>query len=349
MLRTMMLKMARNESFTDLVSFAGRKSGMVDRFVAGKTLEEAVPVVREFSSHGIRSTLDLLGEGVTRADEAREMAGRYLQALQGIDDFELGSTISLKLTQLGLEFDPDLCRENLRNILQAAVECGNFVRIDMESSSVTQLTLDVYRDLAAEFGNRHVGIVIQAYLYRSEKDVEELCRLGSNIRLCKGAYMEPESVAFVQCAGSRDQNHLPYCSGVCCMGSLKQINYVKEQYPDAQISMYYIDIRAMAEEEVEVVDPQALQSSVTGIMHVLGAQAQLHGLVPSPEHLRGNGIGVSRQAQIGQGLAHDLLRFPGFVDLGVVEEVHPGVVGGLQEGFGFTQIDLPPEGHPRAQ
>jgi len=196
MLRTMMLKMARNESFTDLVSFAGRKSGMVDRFVAGKTLEEAVPVVREFSSHGIRSTLDLLGEGVTRADEAREMAGRYLQALQGIDDFELDSTISLKLTQLGLEFDPDLCRENLRNILQAAVEYENFVRIDMESSSVTQLTLDVYRELAAEFGNQYVGIVIQAYLYRSEKDVEELCRLGSNIRLCKGAYMEPESVAF---------------------------------------------------------------------------------------------------------------------------------------------------------
>jgi len=198
MLRTMMLKMARNESFTDLVSFAGRKSGMVDRFVAGKTLEEAVPVVREFSSHGIRSTLDLLGEGVTRADEAREMAGRYLQALQGIDDFELDSTISLKLTQLGLEFDPDLCRENLRNILQAAVEYENFVRIDMESSSVTQLTLDVYRELAAEFGNQYVGIVIQAYLYRSEKDVEELCRLGSNIRLCKGAYMEPESVAFLR-------------------------------------------------------------------------------------------------------------------------------------------------------
>lgn len=196
MLRTLMLKMARNEHFTDFVSFAGRKSGMVDRFVAGKTLEEAVPVVRDFSNHGIRSTLDLLGEGVTRADEAREMAGRYLQALQGIDEYKLGSTISLKLTQLGLEFDPDLCRKNLHHILQAAVEYGNFVRIDMESSSVTQRTLDIFREQLDEFGNEHVGIVIQAYLYRSEKDVEELCRLGCNIRLCKGAYMESDSVAF---------------------------------------------------------------------------------------------------------------------------------------------------------
>ena len=196
MLRTMMLRMAKNRHFIDFVSFTGRKSGRVDRFVAGKSLEEAVPVVREFNEKGIRTTLDLLGEGTHLPEEAREMTARYIRALRDINDCGLASPVSLKLTQLGLEIDAGLCRENLSSILKEAVLLDNFVRIDMESSAVTQLTLDIFRDQLAEFGPKHVGIVIQAYLYRSEEDVRELCALGSNIRLCKGAYMEPESVAF---------------------------------------------------------------------------------------------------------------------------------------------------------
>lgn len=196
MLRTMMLRMAKNRHFINFVSFTGRKSGMVDRFVAGKSLEEAVPVVLEFKKKGIRTTLDLLGEGINHPEEARDMTGRYIRALREIDDCGLASPVSLKLTQLGLEIDAGLCRENLRLILKEAVLLDNFVRIDMESSAVTQLTLDIFREQLAEFGPKHVGIVIQAYLYRSEEDVRGLCALGSNIRLCKGAYMEPESVAF---------------------------------------------------------------------------------------------------------------------------------------------------------
>ncbi|MFH1965355.1 MAG: proline dehydrogenase family protein [Acidobacteriota bacterium] len=188
--------MAKNRHFIDFVSFAGRKSGMVNRFVAGSSLEETVPVVREFTEKGIRTTLDLLGEGISLPEEAREMTDRYIKALQDINDLGLASPVSLKLTQLGLEIDAELCRENLHSIMEKAVRLDNLVCIDMESSAVTQETLDLFREQLAEFGPEHVGIVIQAYLYRSEEDVRALCSPGCNIRLCKGAYMEPESVAF---------------------------------------------------------------------------------------------------------------------------------------------------------
>ncbi len=196
MLRTLMLRMAKDRHFINFVSFTGRKSGMVDRFVAGTCLDEVVPIVREFGEKGIRTTLDLLGEGVNLPEEAMEMTCRYIKALQDISDLGLASPVSLKLTQLGLEVETSLCRENLRSILREAARLDNFVRIDMESSLVTQVTLELFREQLAEFGPEHVGIVIQAYLYRSEEDARSLCTLGSNIRLCKGAYMEPESVAF---------------------------------------------------------------------------------------------------------------------------------------------------------
>jgi len=191
-----MLWMARKRWFIGFVSFTGRKSGMVDRFVAGRTLEETVPVVREFREKGIRSTLDLLGEGITRPEEATEMAGRYLDALGKINDLSLDSPVSLKLTQLGLDIDPALCRDNLRSILETAAGFGNFVRIDMESSRVTGETLDIFYENFESFGPDHLGIVIQAYLYRSEQDIRKLCSSRANIRLCKGAYMEPPNVAF---------------------------------------------------------------------------------------------------------------------------------------------------------
>jgi len=191
-----MLRMAKNRRFIEAVSLAGRKSGLVGRFVAGSCLEEAVPAVREFAAQGIRATLDLLGEGVTLPAETEVMRERYIRVLRDIRECGLDSSISLKLTQLGLEIDPGLCRRNFRSILEEAVSLGCFVRIDMESSAFTQATIDLFREHLAEFGPRHLGIVIQACLYRSEGDLSELCRLGSNIRLCKGAYMEPEIVAF---------------------------------------------------------------------------------------------------------------------------------------------------------
>ena len=181
-----MLRMAKNRLFIKFVSFTGQKSGMVNRFVAGRSLEETVPIVREFSDKGIRSTLDLLGEGISSQEEAADMTSRYLDALDSIREYGLDAPVSLKLTQLGLEIDPGICRQNLHAIVEKAAGLNNFVRIDMESSAVTQETLDIFREQLDEFGPRHVGIVIQAYLYRSESDIRDPPRAGLQHKALQG-------------------------------------------------------------------------------------------------------------------------------------------------------------------
>lgn len=167
---------------------------MAARFVAGDHLADALDATRELNAEGFRVTLDQLGESVSDRREARAATDRYLESLEVIATSPARSTISLKLTQLGLDIDPDFCRSNLREIVGRAAELDNFVRIDMESSRHTASTLDVFRSVFAEHTN--VGIVIQAYLRRSERDVRELVELGAPVRLCKGAYDEPPSVAF---------------------------------------------------------------------------------------------------------------------------------------------------------
>jgi proline dehydrogenase len=171
--------------------FARRMSG---RFVAGDTSQEALDVARQLNGQGFRVTLDLLGESVSDRAEAEFAAAEYAESLTEINGHDAESTISLKLTQLGLDIDTDFCYENLLRVVRQANELGNFVRIDMEDSEHTQTTLDVFYRVFEQY--RNVGIVIQSYLYRSEADISRLVDLGAPVRLCKGAYNEPASVAF---------------------------------------------------------------------------------------------------------------------------------------------------------
>ncbi len=168
--------------------------GMADRFVAGDTSEEALAVAKQLNDRGFRVTLDLLGESVIERAEAERASAEYTESLAEINAHEATTTISLKLTQLGLDIDTDFCYENLLGIVRQADDLGNFVRIDMEDSEHTQTTLEVFYRVFEQY--RNVGIVIQSYLYRSEDDIARLVELGAPVRLCKGAYKEPASVAF---------------------------------------------------------------------------------------------------------------------------------------------------------
>ena len=175
-------------------SFARRASS---RFVAGETLDAAILAVEGLNARGMNATLDHLGEQVTTGAEARSAAKDYLVILDRICAAEVRSNASLKLSQLGLGVDLELCRENLRRIVQLAAECGIFIRIDMEDFSTVDRTLDVYRSLVQD-GLTNVGLVLQAYLFRTEADLQSLMAEGARIRLCKGAYKEPGSVAFAR-------------------------------------------------------------------------------------------------------------------------------------------------------
>ena len=161
------------------------------RYIAGPALDDAIRVVRKLNAKGKLATIDVLGEDVTSPDEARAIAGQYHDVLARIDEEGLDSNISVKLTGLGLELDYDLCRENLESVVGDAEARGNFVRIDMEDSSATERTLQIYRLLKVD-GNDNLGVVLQAYMRRTLADLAGL----DNVRLCKGIYVEPPAVAF---------------------------------------------------------------------------------------------------------------------------------------------------------
>jgi proline dehydrogenase len=161
------------------------------RYIAGPTLDDAIRVVRKLNAKGKLATIDVLGEDVTAPDEARAIAGQYHDVLARIDEEQLDSNVSVKLTGLGLELDYELCRENLESVVVDAAARGNFVRIDMEDSSATDRTLQLYRELRAE-GAGNVGVVVQAYLRRTVADLPGL----DNVRLCKGIYVESQELAF---------------------------------------------------------------------------------------------------------------------------------------------------------
>ena len=190
-----MLKAAEKPGLVHLFARAGERLGLARRFVAGENVWAALQAVTELNQQQIRASLDLLGEGVTQPSEAARARGAYVQVLEAIRERNVRSNISIKLTQLGLDISLEECRKNLWQILEKAEELDNFVRIDMEGSRYTDQTVSLFRQAFESFG-RHVGIVIQAYLFRSEKDVAELSRLGCNIRLCKGAYQEPPELAY---------------------------------------------------------------------------------------------------------------------------------------------------------
>ena len=168
---------------------------MARRFVAGETLDDAIAAIRATNANRMLATLDFLGEHVDTEAEARVNADEYIRALQAIARAGVNSNVSIKLTAMGLAIDDDFCYRNVRRIVQQAAELGNFVRIDMEDTPVTDRTLAIYRRLRADYAN--CGVVIQAYLYRSESDIRSLMDQGmAHLRLCKGAYDEPPEVAY---------------------------------------------------------------------------------------------------------------------------------------------------------
>lgn len=194
MLRPTLLWMSERDDVRDLLFKLPFSRRAASRFVAGDRHKEALDVAAQLNSQGFRVTLDLLGESVSERAEAELATAEYAESLELIEQSEARTTISLKLTQLGLGISTEFCTDNLRSIVERAEELGNFVRIDMEQSDYTERTLQVFRSVFAEHQN--VGIVIQSYLKRSEEDVKRLIRLGAPVRLCKGAYQEPASVAF---------------------------------------------------------------------------------------------------------------------------------------------------------
>ena len=165
------------------------------RYIAGEGLEDAVRVVRGLNARGMMATIDVLGEDVSAREESEQAREACARVLKTVQEERLNANLSIKLTQFGLKIDETLGYENVNKILQIAQDRRNFVRIDMEDSSITGSTLDLYERLRSE-GFDNVGVVIQAYLRRSEEDVRKLIRVRANVRIVKGIYVEPETIAF---------------------------------------------------------------------------------------------------------------------------------------------------------
>ncbi|MFL6273669.1 MAG: proline dehydrogenase family protein [Blastocatellia bacterium] len=192
--KSILLYLSNSPGFKNFLTRFKSFNNVTRRFVAGEELPDAVAAIRELNRKQIRASFDHLGESISSEAETRAEVQEYVEVLQAISDNALDSNVSVKLTQLGLDISPAVCYDNTRRIVEAAARHQNFVRIDMEDSPKTDATLDIFRRLRGEFDN--VGIVVQSYLYRTEKDVDELLAMGARIRLCKGAYKEPASVAF---------------------------------------------------------------------------------------------------------------------------------------------------------
>ena len=175
------------------------------RFVAGEHIDDAIHAIRALNAKGILATLDHLGESVTNEAEATRAADDYLLALDKIAESGVKANVSLKLTQFGLDLSDEFCLRNVRRVLEKAKATGNFVRVDMEGTPHTDRTLAIFRALHKEFDN--VGLVLQAYLYRTESDTLALMDEGVRLRLCKGAYNEPADKAFPKKADT-DANYV---------------------------------------------------------------------------------------------------------------------------------------------
>lgn len=168
---------------------------LAKRFVAGESFSESISKARALNDKNLKLTLDLLGENVKDRATATETVDSYIKLLQGIKEHGLISSISIKLTMMGLDIDPGFCRENLFRLLDLAKEQSQFVRIDMEGSENTQITLDIFKEAFDRYGSSTVGIVIQAMLHRSKDDIKMLADMGADVRIVKGAYKEPSDIA----------------------------------------------------------------------------------------------------------------------------------------------------------
>src|SRR5450631_83318 len=196
-LRSTFIALSRNSSVRKFSEQSAVGRRMSSRFVAGMEIADALRAAESLNEKGITATLDSLGESVSNPDEAHRAADTYHQLLDAIQSHRLNANVSVKLTQMGLDLDPELTYDIVAKLVAHAASTGNFVRIDMEGSEHTETTVEMVRKLhAIHPGN--VGIVIQAYLYRSEKDLHTLLAEGIRVRLCKGAYQEPPNIAFAE-------------------------------------------------------------------------------------------------------------------------------------------------------
>jgi proline dehydrogenase len=177
-------------------TFTNTRAGkaLVRRFVAGDTLAEAIEAAKKLNGQGMKVSLDLLGEEVNSAVEVEAALASYVACLDELSASSIDGNVSIKLTQLGLAFDPDLARATLERLAESAAGLGLTVTIDMEDSTYTEETIEIYADTQPRHGN--LGLALQAYLYRTPADLLRLMPLGGHLRLCKGAYVEPEAVAF---------------------------------------------------------------------------------------------------------------------------------------------------------
>jgi proline dehydrogenase len=194
--RSALIYLSRHEGLKDFAARFSFFKKLTTRFVAGESIDEATAFIRELNTEGCSASFDHLNESVANAAEAEGEVAEYLQILRTIEETKIKSNASIKLTQFGLELDPELAYKNARAVVADAAERGNFVRVDMESSAVTQVTIDIFKRLRSEFDLNTVGIVLQSYLHRTYADAEELVKLPARIRICKGAYNEPPEVAF---------------------------------------------------------------------------------------------------------------------------------------------------------
>src|SRR5271168_2263397 len=193
-MRSFLLSLSENKRLAPLIMRNGVSRRVARRFVAGEGLDDAVEAARELNAATRLASLDLLGENVSDEAGARHAAENYLAIFERIEREKLEANVSLKLTQLGIDLDERLCQDLLEKIVAHATAHGNFVRIDMEGSAYTQRTVYIAKRMRAKYSG--VGTVMQAYLYRAEKDVQDLLAAGCRLRLCKGAYQEPPDIAF---------------------------------------------------------------------------------------------------------------------------------------------------------
>lgn len=196
MLRSLLLFLSRQSWLRHWIETSSIAERVTKRFVAGQTLEQELAVCRQLNAEKIMATLDYLGENVRSLGEAAISRDTYLKSLDEIAKLGLSATVSIKLTQFGLDFSKDDCGANVEQLVERAKAIGSRIEIDMESSEYVDRTLDIVSRLHQKCGS--VRAVIQAYLYRSEKDIENLNRQGIPVRLCKGAYSEPATVAFAK-------------------------------------------------------------------------------------------------------------------------------------------------------
>jgi proline dehydrogenase len=197
MLRSFFIALSESKSIRAIAEKSSIGQKLSKRFVAGMTVEDLITATEAMNRIGVHVTVDNLGENVTNREEALESKRLYHQLFDEIERLKLDANVSVKLTHMGLDVDEQLARDNVSELLDHAIRINSFIRVDMEGSPYTQKTLDFVRELNHRPGaGGHIGTVLQTYLYRTEEDARVLCSEGIRIRLCKGAYKEPASIAF---------------------------------------------------------------------------------------------------------------------------------------------------------